>query len=251
MISSSKRMGEYEKELLNAIGQYFEQKGFKVHTHVQLNISWGNIISDVDLVVEGENQLFGIEVKSKRDNLGKLVSQINRMFDYFDGVYVATDNPKWMSRKELSDERIGILIINGLQIAEKACKFGPHKPDALVMAHLRKICLIKLSAMVCRKTTGDKKDLIEAILKNTPPEHLQKILKSIIMCNKQCKENCPLWIVEKQWITPIKNVQAIVEKYRADLRTLPLLQADFNENDPHKEPSRETDRTNKYGEKAD
>ena len=235
MISSSKKVGEYEKELLNVLELYFERKGFKVHTHVQLNISWGNIISDVDLVVEGENQLFGIEVKSKRDNLGKLVSQINRMFDYFDGVYVATDNPKWMSRKELSDERIGILIINGFQIAEKACRYTPPNPDASAMSRLRKICLIRLSAMISGKTTGDKKELIASILNHSQCEHLRKILKSIIICNQQCKEKCPLWIVEKQWVTPIKNVQTIVEKYGTNLRPLPLLPADFNENNSDEE----------------
>lgn len=235
MISSSKKVGVYEKELLNALELYFERNGFKVHTHVQLNISWGTIISDVDLVVEGENQLFGIEVKSKRDNLGKLVSQIKRMFDYFDGVYVATDNPKWMSRKELSDERIGILIINGLQIAEKACRFSPPNPNFSTMSHLRKICLKRLSAMTNGKITGDKKELIASILKNSQPEHLRKIIKSIIICNQQCRENCPLWIVEKQWVTPVKNVRTIIEKYGVNLRTLPLLPADFDQNNSKEE----------------
>lgn len=238
----------YEKELLDALKLYFEHKGFRVHPHVQLNISWGNIISDIDLVVEGENQLFGIEVKSKRDNLGKLVSQINRMFNYFDGVYVATDNPKWMSRKELSDERIGILIINGLQIAEKACRFTPLKPNATTMSHLRKMCLIRLSSMVSGKTKGDKNTLIASILKNSRPEHLQQILKMIIICNKQCKENCPLWIVEKQWILPLEKVQNIIEKYGTNLRTLPLLPADFKESnvtDESDKKSNESDLTKK------
>lgn len=230
MISSSKRLGAYEKELLNTLKLFFEHKGFKVYTHVQLNISWGNIISDVDLVIETENQLFGIEVKSKKDNLKKLVSQTNRMFDYFDGVYVATDNPKWMSRMELSDERIGILIINGSQIAEKACRLSTLNPNPSMMYHLRKICLMRLSAMVNGKTTGDKKELITSISKNSRPEHLRKTLKTIIICNRECKENCPLWIIERQWIKPVKNVETIIKKYSTNLRKLPLLPADFDEN---------------------
>ena len=229
LIPSSKKMGIYEKELLSALKLYFEHRGFKVHSHVQLNISWGNIISDVDLVLESEGQLFGIEVKSKRDNLKNLVTQIDRMFDFFDGVYVATDNPKWMSRKELADERIGILIVNGLQIAEKTCQFSVSKPRPSTMIQLRKICLSRLSGMVNGKTNGDKNALVSFILNGTNAEHLRLILKSIVMCERECKENCPLWIVEKQWMTPLKNVRTIVEKYSTDLKTLPLLPADFKE----------------------
>ena len=237
MISSSKKVGKYEETLLQSLVTYFENKGFKAHPHVQLNISWGNIISDIDLVVEGENQLFGIEVKSKRDNLSKLVTQINRMFDYFDGVYVATDNPKWMSRKELSDEKVGILIINGSQVAERACRLLSANPDTRTMTPFRKICLRRYSEMVCGKKTGNKKELISNILENSRPEHLRKIVRSIIICNQQCEKNCPLWMIEKQWVTPVKNVQAIITKYGENLRSLPLLPADFDEyseNNPDK-----------------
>jgi len=235
MITSAKKIGVYEKELLDTLALFFEHKGFKVHQHVQLNISWGNIISDVDLVIESENYLFGIEVKSKKDNLTKLVAQINRMFHYFDGVYVATDNPKWMSRKEFFDERIGILIINGLQVAEKACQFNQTNPDPSVMSNLRKICLTRLSTMVSGKSTGDKKTLIQSILKNSRPEHLRKMLKSIIICNHECQHNCPLWVIEKQWVAPIKKVHSIVVRYGANLGALPLLPADFDENSLPKE----------------
>jgi hypothetical protein len=242
MISSSKKLGAYEKELLNILEIFFERKGFKVHKHVQLNISWGNIISDVDFIVESENQLFGIEVKSRRDNLNKLVGQINRMFDYFDGVYVATDNPKWMSRKEFSDERIGILIINGQQVAEKPCRFTPIYPNKSMMSHLRKNCLIQISAIVNGKTTGNKRELISVILANSKPEHLRKIIRSVITCERRCSEDCPLWMIEKQWITPIRNMQAIIEKYSANIRTLPLVTADFVE------PFEDKERTNNLTE---
>jgi hypothetical protein len=158
------------------------------------------------------------------------------MFDFFDGVYVATDNPKWMSRKELSDERIGILIINNLQIAERACKLAVPEPSSTTMTKLRKMCLSRLSSMVGGRTAGDKAKIIASILGNTNSNHLHLILKSIIMCEKQCKESCPLWIVEKQWITPLKNVRTVIEKYSTNLKTLPLLPADFkeerNNNDP-------------------
>lgn len=202
----------------------------KVYSHVQLNISWGNIISDIDLVVEGEDKLFGIEVKSHRDNLENLVTQIDRMYDFFNGVYVATDNPRWMSRKEFSDERIGILIINGLQVAERACQFHASKPIFGIMIQLRKICLARLSGMINGKTVGDKNSLVSSILENTSPEHLRTILKSIVMCERKCKECCPLWIVERQWIIPLKNVKTLIEKY-SDARALPLLPADFKESD--------------------
>lgn len=222
-------MGPYEKDLLKTLKMHFEDRGFKVHDHVQLNVSWANIISDVDIVLESENHLFGIEVKSKRDNLKRLAYQIDKMSDFFDGVYVATDNPKWMSRKELVDQRVGILIINGLQIAERACQFAIPKPRTSTLMQLRKICLSRLSGIVNGRATGDKEMLVSLILKNISSEHLHLILKSIVMCEKNCKESCPLWIAEKQWITPLKNVLTIVEKYKTNLKTLPLLTAEFKE----------------------
>jgi hypothetical protein len=86
---------------------------------------------------------------------------------------------------------------------------------------------MRLSEMVAGKTTGDKTALVTAILNNINGEHLRLILKSIAICERNCKGNCPLWIADKQWFTPLKNVQAITEKFRDEPKTLPLLQADF------------------------
>jgi hypothetical protein len=243
VIPSSKRIGKYEKELLSTLTSYFELRGFKAYPHVQLNISWGNIISDIDLVLESEDQLFGIEVKSSRDNFKKLIKQIDRMLEFFDGAYVATDNPKWMSRKELADGRIGVLIVNGKQIAERVCHSLFTKPTRPTMVQLRKICLHRWSAMLGSRACPDKETLVSFILNNMNDEHLRPVLKSIIMCERQCKTNCPLWIVEKKWIAPLKNVRWVTETYKISEKTLPLIPADINEKNSVDHPKTENDKS--------
>jgi len=215
--------------------------GFKTYPHVQLNVSWGNIISDIDLIVESEGKLFGIEIKSRKDNLRSLLQQIDRMSDFFDGIYVATDKPTWKSRKELSDERIGLLIIENGQISEKPCQFLSKKPRSSAMMLLRKICLSRISITLNGKSTSDKLGLVSEILNNMSNEQLRLALKSIVTCERKCKTDCPLWVIEKHWIMPLRNVQSFLEKYHIQEGSpVPLVPAEFKEKseDVHRQTNR-------------
>ena len=89
--SSTKRMGKYEKNLIDKLTVYFNENGYNVFPHSSLNIAWGSILSDIDLLLIKNNYLIYVEVKSKRDKILKGMEQIGRKKDYIDYAYIATN----------------------------------------------------------------------------------------------------------------------------------------------------------------
>jgi hypothetical protein len=119
--------------------------GFKVFSHVQLNLSWGNIISDIDLIAIGEDVILGVEVKSNKDNLQKASKQIDRMMDLFDGIYIASDKLGFLESKKISDPRVGLLLVGKEITVKKDCYQLIDKPRNSTLLRLRKLCLQRLT----------------------------------------------------------------------------------------------------------
>lgn len=69
ILKSSKRIGKYEAPIIKKLEPFFQNQGFQVVPHARFNISWGNIISDIDLLLIKENKVGIVEVKSSHDNL--------------------------------------------------------------------------------------------------------------------------------------------------------------------------------------
>jgi hypothetical protein len=246
LIPSSKRIGKYENDLVNLLNQYFEERGYRTYPHVQLNIAWGNIISDIDLIVESGDMLFGIEVKSRRDDFRRIFRQIDRMSDFFDGIYVASDKSEWSLEKKLESDGVGLLIISNGQIIEKKCEQIHTKPRHSAMMRLRKICLSRLATAVNGTKALNKKKLASHILAEMTGEHLRLILKSIVTCTKECETNCPIWNFEKELISPLRNVESILRKYGiSDNPPLPLIPAN---SDKEAENSHRKDECNRQDE---
>ncbi len=230
MIPSSKRIGKYEEDLLCLLNRYFEDRGYRTYPHVQLNISWGNIISDIDLILETGDTLFGIEVKSKKDDFRNVFRQIDRMSDFFDGIYVASDKSEWGLEKKLEDQGIGMLAISNGQIKETRCQIIRTKPRHSALMLLRKICLSRLSLSVNSKKAPDKRQLASDIAAVMDGEHLRLVLKSIVTCPRKCETSCPIWDFERRILLPLRNMQSIFRKYETrDRRPIPLVPADLNE----------------------
>ena len=91
ILKSSKRIGKYEATIIEKLEPFFQNQGFQVVPHARLNISWGNIISDIDLLLIKENKVGIVEVKSSHDNLKRAKKQISNIKDYVDFAYIATD----------------------------------------------------------------------------------------------------------------------------------------------------------------
>jgi len=234
LLPSSKKIGRYEGQLLGILTSYFESMGYKVYPHVQLNIAWGNIISDVDLVAMRDDILVGVEVKSRRDNFKHAFQQIDNIRDFFDRVYIASDKPKQFLEKKCQDKRVGLLFINNGKVAERRGKLLLTKPSHSALVMLRKICLSRLAMAIKGVNSGNKSKLAFDILTGMRSEHLRLILKSIVTCEKTCETVCPIWAFDIRLITPLRNIQKVLKKYDMpkDMHST-LVLADISNEDNH------------------
>ena len=66
MRTSPKKVGIHETRIIEQLTQYFGEKGYTVVSHVQLNISYGSILSELDMLLEKNGLLTYVEVKSHR-----------------------------------------------------------------------------------------------------------------------------------------------------------------------------------------
>ena len=78
---STKHVGKYEEIIIQSLVTYFQLNGYEALPHSSLNIAWGSILSDIDILLVKENQLVCVEVKSHRDKLSKAPKQIDRIKD--------------------------------------------------------------------------------------------------------------------------------------------------------------------------
>jgi Holliday junction resolvase len=241
LIPSSKKTGKYERQLFDVLMAYFEKMGFKVFSHVQLNLSWGNIISDIDVVAMSEKILIGVEVKSSRDNLKNVTKQIDKMMDFFDGIYVASDKPRHLLEENFHDRRVGLLFIDNDVRIKKECQLLKDRPRKTALTRLRKTCLERLAEAVTGNSYGKKGDLASNILLALEDEHLRLILKSIVTCNRMCDTSCPIQDFEREIIVPLRKIRALLKMSQlSESRPLPLLLAEEGNEDKQKATDRLT-----------
>ncbi len=91
ILKSSKREGRHESVIIKKLAIFFENLGYQTIPHARFNIAWGNILSDVDLLVLKNDEIVAVEVKSSKDNLKRARKQIENIKDYVDYAYVATN----------------------------------------------------------------------------------------------------------------------------------------------------------------
>lgn len=61
--------------------------------------------------------------------------------------------------------------------------------------------------------TGNKSELADDISMGMRGEHLKLILKSIVTCKRTCETVCLIWDFESRLITPLRNIQMVLERY--------------------------------------
>jgi len=223
-------MGRYERQLLEVLTLYFRSKGFKVYPHVQLNISWGNIISDVDLIAMRDEMLIGVEVKSKKDKFKRAFQQVNKIRDFFDRVYIASDKSKEFLEKNWQDNKIGLLSIENEEVTEREGEMLLTKPSHSTLEMLRKICLLRLAKIASCGNNGSKSRLAFSISGSMRSEYLRSILKRIVTCERTCETICPLWEFESRLISPLQNIHRVLKKFGTPKDIpLPLIPAEMAE----------------------
>lgn len=187
---STKRIGKYEEQIIGILIDYFKLKGYQVIPHSSLNIAYGSILSDVDLLLIKNGNLTYVEVKSSRDHLARARQQIERVTDYIDYAYVATDK----RIKDWNLPNVGLIYaINGKVTIAKRSKKLVNPPKFYSIATLKKKCLARFCDLKGNYIKSiNKYELAENVYsKGTCPK---SILKEIVTCGDLCASNCPIRI---------------------------------------------------------
>lgn len=188
--TSAKRLGIYETRLIESLAQYFLIKGYKVVPHAQLNIAWGRVLSDVDLLLLKDGTLTYVEVKSREDKLLKALVQIERIKDYIDYACVATNKlvSNWNFRE------VGLIMVrdNAVTVVKKPTRFRS-RPNFSSIISLKKKCLSRFigNGSACRIYVH-KYDLAQYIYTVRKYECTRECLKEIVTCGNTCDSVCPI-----------------------------------------------------------
>ena len=187
---STKRVGRYEAKIIQSLTEYFQKNGHEVIPHARLNIAWGSILSDIDLLLLKENALTYVEVKSRRDKLLKALQQIDRVKDYVDYAYIATDRivGDWNFPK------VGLISVHGNVVTfEKKTKRFTNRPRFSSIVSLRKKCLVRFlgNGHACRIYVN-KYELAQYVHIVRKSECTRECLKEIVTCGNTCDTYCPI-----------------------------------------------------------
>lgn len=185
---STKRIGKYEEKIIQTLTKYFRINGYEVIPHSSLNIAWGSIVSDVDLLLLKNQVLTYVEVKSSRDNLARAKQQIERIMDYIDYAYVATDKQV----KNWNMPNVGLIYVQEETVAliKKAKKFS-NKPKFYSVAALKKKCIARLFGNDDRNIMLINKYEL-ALYAYAKRKCTRAYLKEIVTCGELCAFDCPI-----------------------------------------------------------
>ncbi len=192
---STKKAGRYEEAIIQKLIPFFTCKGYEVVPHSRLNIAWGPIISDIDVLLLKDGLLTCIEVKSCKDKISRAPEQINQINDFVDYAYVATEKKV----KNWNTESVGLIMVNGQEIkmVKRARKFTK-KPKFLSVLCLKKTCIaMMLNSSVESFQRIDKYDLAKKAYSKKGTKCTRKYLREIVTCGAKCNTFCPLTDCEK------------------------------------------------------
>lgn len=190
MLTSPKKVGVHETLIIEQLTRYFGEKGYKMVSHVQLNISYGSILSELDMLLEKNGLLTYVEVKSHKDKLNHAFEQINRVKDYVDYSYVATN-------RRLGDwaySTIGLIVVQEEKVGiVKHAKRLTNIPRYSALFSLRKKCLRQFlkNGQICKDRLS-KHELARYVFFQRRNEVSRECLKEIVTCGKQSCLACPI-----------------------------------------------------------
>jgi hypothetical protein len=193
ILKSSKRIGKYESDIIEKLEPFFQSHGFQVVPHARLNISWGNIISDIDLLLIKENKVGIVEVKSSHDNLKRAKKQISNIKDYVDFAYIATD----FKPRKLPTSIAGWIFVKDEVTIMKYPQTISNEPSHYSVDSLPKKCLERYLEQKNLSSKGMSKYEITDSIMSIPVKNLKDEIKSMATCGQECDTNCPIWEFEE------------------------------------------------------
>ena len=188
ILRSSKREGRHESVIIRRLALFFEDLGYQTIPHARFNIAWGNILSDVDLLLLKNDEIIAVEVKSSKDNLKRAKRQIENIRDYVDYAYVATN---YIPRK-FSLRNAGLIYVNGNVVILKRPKHLSDAPKLYSLDSLPKKCLCRWAKAENQTYSNrSKSDLAARILHDS--DGIKPKVKEIVTCGLDCDRGCPIW----------------------------------------------------------
>ena len=193
VLKSSKKIGKYESAIIEKLVPFFQSHGFQAVPHARLNVSWGNIISDIDVLLIKGSKVGIIEVKSSRDNLKRAKKQISNIKDYVDFAYIATD----FRPRKLPTPLAGWVLVKDDVTIMKSPPSIRGRPAHYSVASLPKKCLERYSNQKNIPSRGIPKYEIAENILSLSDKNLRSEVKSMATCGQECDANCPIWEFEK------------------------------------------------------
>lgn len=187
---STKRVGRYEAKIIQNLTPHFEINGYEAIPHAQLNIAWGSILSELDLLLLKDGMLTYVEVKSRRDKLSKALQQIERMKDYVDYAYVATNKLV----RDWDIPEIGLISVNNdvVTFIRKPTRFRGSPRFSSIIALKKKCLTMFLGNGHAYRTYVNKYDLARYIYEVRKSECTRECLKEVVTCGDNCESVCPI-----------------------------------------------------------
>jgi hypothetical protein len=174
--------------------RYFQHIGYVAVPHSRLNIAWGSILSDIDLLLLKDGMLIYVEVKSSQDNIMRAERQTERVMDYVDYAYVATDRKV----RNWAIPNVGLIYVqeDAVTLIRRAKRFSK-KPRFYSIIALKKKCLTRFFGNDghCLMTIN-KHELAQYVYAAKGKECTRECLKEIVTCGEPCDTNCPITKME-------------------------------------------------------
>lgn len=184
---SPKIEGKYEKDIILKVAEFFQNQQYNVREHISLNIAWGSVLYEIDLLAIKEQEITIVEVKSKKDKLMKAKKQIDRLRGLIDYSYIASD---LIINQSYFRNDVGILFVeyDKVIIIRNAQKINEPMTKDILMK-LRKKCLIRLlgSSKIGNKIA--KQNLVNLIIKKYKRERAYELktkVRDIVFCSNNC-----------------------------------------------------------------
>lgn len=178
---SPKLNGKYEEKIISKVYDDFYNQGYEVRKHISLNIAWGSVLSEIDLIAIKDNLITIIEVKSKKDKIPHAKIQFDKIKQHTDYYIVASD-------EKIKDYALPYEI--GIIYIDKDYKLNSIRKPSLLKHEINKSSLKKLKKSdlikiykkyISNNTYKNKEGLCIDLIKRVEKVKLKKEVKKILL----------------------------------------------------------------------
>jgi len=181
---SPKLNGKYETLIINQLIDYFNNNDYEVQSHISLNIAWGSVLSEIDLILFKNNDITVVEVKSKNDKITSVYKQIETYKKFADFIFIASND---MLYKYNLNKDVGLIYVNDeVNIIRKASRINNlvYYND---LKTLKKKCLLKILDDNISIKKHSKEDIINLIKYKIQHSEVHNEFKKVLFCDKKCE----------------------------------------------------------------